>query len=68
MPGASRGTRICDWRACFGASGSVTHMTMRILQRGSPMPEDHHFSPFRTHSSPSRRASSWMLVASEEPT
>ena len=38
-PGASVGTRICDWRRCGGASGSVCTITIMILQRGSPAPE-----------------------------
>jgi hypothetical protein len=38
------------------------------LQRGSPAPEANHFSPFKTHSSPSSFASMAMLVASEDAT
>ena len=38
-PGVSIGTRICDCCWCTGASGFVWHMTIMILQRGSPAPE-----------------------------
>jgi hypothetical protein len=38
-PGASVGTRICDWRRFGGPSGSVCTMQIMILQRGSPTPE-----------------------------
>ena len=38
-PGASVGTRICDWRRFGGPSGSVCTMVIMILQRGSPAPE-----------------------------
>src|ERR1700722_1487641 len=43
-------------------------MTIYSEQRGSPAPDDHHFSPFKTHSSPSSLASIAILVASEEAT
>ena len=68
-PGVSRGTRIMDcWRYLSGLSGSVLPMTIRIAQRGSPAPEDHHFRPLMTYSSPSRAMRHWMLVASEDAT
>ena len=38
-PGASIGTRICDWRLCGGPSGLVWTIVIMILQRGSPAPE-----------------------------
>jgi hypothetical protein len=38
-PGVSIGTRIWDCCMCAGACGSVWHMTIMILQRGSPAPE-----------------------------
>ena len=38
-PGASVGTRICDWRRLGGPSGLVCTMVIMILQRGSPAPE-----------------------------
>src|SRR5690554_7339140 len=43
-------------------------MTMAILQCSFIAPEDHHLVPLMTYSSPSRRISHWMLVASEEAT
>jgi hypothetical protein len=43
-------------------------MKIRIRQRGSPMPEVHHFRPLMTYSSPSRTMLASMLVASEEAT
>src|SRR6266403_5439526 len=69
MPGVSRGTRIMD--CCLYLSGffaSVLPMKMRILQRGSPMPEVHHLSPLMTYESPSRMMLDSMFVASEEAT
>ncbi len=47
-PGVSIGIRICDcceWRC---ASGLVLPITIAILQRGSPRPEDHHLRPLIT--------------------
>src|SRR5690606_32493805 len=41
---------------------------MAILHRGSAAPEDHHFVPFITYSSPSRTILARILVASEEAT
>src|SRR5881296_2176481 len=69
MPGVSRGTRIMDcclYRSEFLAS--VLPMKMRILQRGSPMPEVHHLWPLITYESPSRMIDDSMLVASDEAT
>src|SRR2546422_589138 len=69
IPGDSRGTRIID--CCLylsGFLGSVLPMKMRILQRGSPMPEVHHLCPLITYSLPSRTIEDSMLVASEEAT
>ncbi len=43
-------------------------MTIMISQRGSMIPEVHHLRPLITYSSPSRRISAWMLVASDEAT
>src|SRR4029077_17391270 len=66
MPLASSGIRICDccwWRCAFG---SVLPITIAILQRGSPTPEDHHLRPLITYSLPSLRIDVSMLVASEE--
>src|ERR1700741_3032391 len=69
MPFESRGTRICDWRL-YGsdAFGLVLPMKIRILQRGSPMPEVNPLWPLMTYSSPSRTIEDSMLVASDEPT
>ena len=57
-----------DCCRCVSASGSVLPMTMRISQRVSAMPVIHHLRPLMTYSSPSRRMTVWMLVASEEAT
>ena len=46
----------------------MLHITIKILQRGSPAPEIHIFSPFRTHSSPSSTQLIAIFVASEEAT
>ncbi len=43
-------------------------MTMRILQRGSPAPDDQYFSPVITHSSPSRTARHDSCLASDDAT
>ena len=43
-------------------------MKMRILQRGSPIPDVHHLWPLTTYSSPWRTMEASMLVASEEAT
>ena len=43
-------------------------MKIRILQRGSPMPDVHHLRPLMTYSSPSRSIRLSILVASEEAT
>ncbi len=43
-------------------------MTMKILQRGLPAPDENHLRPLMTYSSPSRAMVHWMLVASEEAT
>src|SRR5919197_5867959 len=69
MPGVSRGTRIID--CCLylsGFFGSVLPMKMRILQRGSPMPEVHHLWPLITYSSPWRVIDDSMFVASDDAT
>lgn len=49
-------------------SGSVLPITMKILQSGFIAPEMYHLRPVTTYSSPSRRMSVVMLVASEEAT
>src|SRR5690606_41264414 len=41
---------------------------MAILHRGSPAPEDHHFLPLITYSSPSRTMLASIFVASDEAT
>ena len=41
---------------------------MATAQRGLAAPEIHHLRPFSTYSSPSRRISSWMFLASLEAT
>src|SRR5207249_231559 len=69
IPGASRSTRIID--CCLylsGFLGSVLPMKMRILQRGSPIPEVHHLWPLMTYWSPSRTILDSMLVASDDAT
>src|SRR5262249_16154533 len=68
MPGASIGTRIIDCCLCLGAAGSVLPMKIAILQRGSPAPDDHHFRPLMTYSSPWRRMLASILVASDDAT
>ena len=40
--------RICDCCSCRARLGSVLPMTMAILQRGSPTPDDHHLRPLIT--------------------
>src|SRR6266481_5321056 len=67
-PGVSSGTRIIDCCLCAGAEGSVLPIKIAILHRGSPAPEDHHFRPWITYVSPSRRIVAPILVASEEAT
>src|SRR5690606_2448472 len=57
-----------DCCLCFSAVGSVLPITMAILQVVVMAPEDHHLRPLITYSSPSRRISHSMLVASEEAT
>jgi len=54
------------WRPASGLG--VSAMKMPILQRGSPTPDDHHFLPLSTISSPSTTAVAAMLVASDEAT
>src|SRR5262247_953226 len=69
IPGVSRGTRIMD--CCLYLSeffASVLPMKMRILHRGSPMPDVHHLCPLITYWSPSRMMLDSMLVASDEAT
>src|SRR2546422_6744345 len=69
MPWLSRGTTIID--CCLylsGFLGSVLPMKMRILQRGSPMPDVHHLWPLMTYSSPSRAMLDSMFVASDDAT
>src|SRR5215467_9198181 len=69
IPGVSRGTRIMD--CCLYLSeffASVLPMKMRILQRGSPMPDVHHLWPLMRYESPSRVMLDSMLVASDEAT
>ncbi len=51
-----------------GFFGSVLPMKMRILQRGSPIPEVHHLWPLMTYWSPSRTILDSMLVASDDAT
>ena len=53
-PGVSAGTMICDARACGGASGSVTAIT--IPNAAPSAPDENHLCPSITHSSPSRTA------------
>src|SRR5579859_430974 len=43
-------------------------MKIRILQRGSPAPDDHHLRPLMTYASPSRTIELWILVASDDAT
>ena len=48
-PGVSRGTRTIDCcRYLSGLSGAVLPMTMKMAQRGSPAPDDHHLRPLMT--------------------
>ena len=65
IPGVE-GRRIIDCCRCFGPPASVRPMTIAILQRGSIAPDVHHLRPSITYSSPSRRISVRMLVASDE--
>src|ERR1700735_1714960 len=67
-PDVSSGTRIIDCCLCADAEGSLLPMNIAILHRGSPAPEDHHFRPLITYSSPSRTMHDAMLVASEDAT
>ena len=67
-PGVSLGTRIIDCCRCRSAPGSVLPMTIRIWQRGSIAPDDHHLRPLITYSLPSRSILVAMLVASDEAT
>src|ERR1019366_6594476 len=67
-PGTSIGTTIMDCCLCLGAAGSVLPMKIATLHRESPAPEIHHLWPLRIYSSPSRRISDSMLVASEDAT
>ena len=65
---ASRGTTIidcCRWRGAFGL---VLPITMSTLQRDRSAPEENHFLPLRTYSSPSRSMRRLMFVASDEAT
>ena len=55
----------CRWR---GASGFVLPITMSSLQRGRIAPDENHFVPLSTYSSPSRSMRSPMLVASDDAT
>lgn len=55
------------WR-CRSAAGSVLPITMKISQRGSIAPDDHHLRPLITYSSPSRLIRVAMFVASEDAT
>ena len=43
-------------------------MTMSTLQRGRSAPDENHFVPLRTYSSPSRSMRRPMFVASDEAT
>ena len=47
-PGVSIGTKIWDCWRYLSVSGSVLPITIMILQRGSPTPDDHHFVPLIT--------------------
>ena len=68
-PGHGSGTRICDcWRWRLGLSGSVLPIRIMIRQRGSSAPDVYHLRPLITYSSPSRRISVSMLVASDDAT
>ena len=51
-PGVSAGTMICVARACGGASGSVTAIT--IPKAAPSAPDENHLWPSITQSSPSR--------------
>src|SRR5215469_11313460 len=68
IPGVSLGTRICDCCRCRSAFGSLLPITMKISQRGSMAPDDHHLRPLITYRSPSRVMLVEMLVASEDAT
>jgi hypothetical protein len=48
---AARGSATAAVLLCVG---SVLPITIAILQRGSPAPDDHHLVPLMTYSSPSR--------------
>ena len=68
-PGVSSGTSTIEcwwWRSA--ASAGVWAMKIATLQRGSPIPLDHHFLPLSTTSSPSTIAVARMLVASDDAT
>src|SRR5690625_1043200 len=52
----------------MGAVGSVLPITIAILQHGSLPPDVHHLTPLITYSSPSRRISHSILVASDDAT
>src|SRR5260370_41817497 len=67
-PGASRGTRICDCWLWGAALGSVLPITIAILHRGSPAPDDHHLRPLITYPFPLRTMLARIFVASEEAT
>ena len=47
-PGVSIGTSTMEWRRCASAAGSVTPMTMQILQRGSAALVMNHLRPLIT--------------------
>jgi len=47
---------------------SVLPITMKILQRGLPAPDENHLRPLITYSSPSRVMVHWILVASDDAT
>src|SRR5258706_13089754 len=67
-PGVSRGTSTIDCCAYLGAFGSVLPMKIKILQRGSPAPDDHHLRPLIKYMPPSRTIELWILVASDDAT
>ena len=67
-PGVSRWHQIMPAGGAGRRSGSVLPITMKILQRGSIAPDDHHLRPLITYSSPSRSIRVAMLVASDEAT
>ena len=47
-PAVSIGTSTMEWRRCGSAAGSVTPMTMQILQRGSAASVMNHLRPLIT--------------------